>query len=119
MGEITLFGIPGCDSCRKARKWLHEHGITYKFHDFDVDGAPSPEMILTWFQTLGTETVLNRRSTTFRSLTDAERSLEDSEAIALLIHRHPRLLKRPLLQSPKGYVAGFTAESYSGILNHG
>ncbi len=119
MSEITLFGIPSCDSCRKARKWLDEHGISYKFHDFDVDGAPSPEIIRTWCQALGTETVLNRRSTTFRSLSDAERSLENSEAIAHLIHRHPRLLKRPLLQSPKGYAAGFNAESYSGILNHG
>jgi Spx/MgsR family transcriptional regulator len=118
MSEITLFGISNCDSCRKARNWLDEHGITYKFHDFDVNGVPSAEMIRTWCQTLGSETVLNRRSTTFRSLTDAERSLESSEAIAHLIHRHPRLLKRPLLQSPKGYAAGFTAESYSGILNH-
>lgn len=119
MEEVTLFGISGCDSCRKARKWLQEHGITYKFHDFDVDGAPSPEMIRTWCHILGTETVLNQRSTTFRSLTDAERNLKTIEAIALLIHRHPRLLKRPLLQTPTGYIAGFNAESYSGILNHG
>ena len=69
---ITLYGIPNCDTVKKARKWLDARGITYDFHDYKKAGA-DPAKLAAWVAANGWETILNRAGTTFRKLPDADK----------------------------------------------
>ncbi len=103
---ITLYGIPNCDTVKKARTWLEARGIAYGFHDYKKAGAP-PEKLSGWCDALGWETVLNRAGTTFKKLPDADKSgLDQAKAIALMLAQ-PSMIKRPLVEHPGGVFAGF------------
>ncbi len=118
MSSIILYGIPNCDSCRKAVSWLKAGDHSYRFHDLRADGAPDPNQIRVWCEQLGWENILNRRSATYRSLSIEERDITQTEdAIKLIVH-HPLLLKRPLIESAFGIVAGFDPDRLTGILPH-
>lgn len=119
MDDIILYGISNCDSCRKARSWLTTEGIAYRFHDIDSEGTPTKEQLADWSEAIGWATLFNRKSTTYRSLTEEDREEMDAEKAIGLIQRYPRLLKRPVLQTPGGCIAGFDPDLYKEILNHG
>jgi Spx/MgsR family transcriptional regulator len=108
---ITLYGIANCDSVRKARKWLAERGVEYRFHDYRKDGLEEKQL-KQWVKELGWETLLNRRGTTWRKLPEGEReSIDEKSAITLMLE-HPAMIKRPLLDTGKKRIVGFKATEY-------
>ncbi|MEE9343397.1 MAG: ArsC family reductase [Gammaproteobacteria bacterium] len=112
---ITMYGIKNCDTIKKARKWLSENQIEYQFHDYRSDGLTRAQLTA-WEAELGWESLLNRRGTTWRKLPDkTKKAIDQSLAIDLLLE-HPAMIKRPLLDTGKQRVLGFTPENYSNTL---
>ena len=112
----TLYGIKNCDTVKKARKWLTEHGIDYTFHDFRQDGL-DPAQLHTWSQVVGWETLLNRRGTTWRQLNQTEREEIDEDRALMLMHDLPTLIKRPILEHGDMVKVGFDAIDYATLFN--
>lgn len=113
---ITMYGIPNCDTIKKARKWLEAEGVDYQFHDYRKQGVDEA-MIRHFCEALGWENVLNKRGTTYRQLTQEQKdSLNASTAIALL-SQHPAMIKRPILQVDSQYHLGFKEPQYSAIFS--
>lgn len=111
--SIHLYGIPNCDSVKKARKWLEGRGLDYSFHDYKKEGA-SREDLERWADRSGWESLLNRRGTTFRKLGEAERAdLDRDKAIALMLE-HTSLIKRPVAEHEDGQrtLVGFTESEW-------
>lgn len=104
--RIKIHGIGSCDACRKARKWLVEQGL-----DFDwIDLRESPPLqadIERWLDAIGAETLVNRRSTTWRGLGESERPALYSLAVIGLLEKNPTLIKRPLFEFNNQFSAGF------------
>ena len=113
---ITLYGIKNCDTVKKARRWLEQQDIDYHFHDFREDGL-SPEVASAWIKELGWETVLNRRSTSWKSLSPEARESMDEEAALAAILAQPTLIKRPLLDTGHERHTGFKTETYQDIFS--
>ncbi len=109
--RITLFGIPNCDSCKKARKWLESNDVDYEFHDVRVDGLTQKD-IQRWLKTVEWEKLLNTRSTTWRNLPDKERPNVDKKNVVQLLVKHPTLVKRPVLESDKLVAVGYSESLY-------
>lgn len=103
---ITVYGIKTCDTCRKALKWLEAEGIEHRFHDFRADGL-GDKTVAAWVAALGWETVLNRRSTTWRELPEKARASLDGKSAAALMVKHPTLIKRPVFAAGKTVLIGF------------
>lgn len=111
---ITLYGIKNCDTVKKARDWLTAHNIDYSFHDFRVDGL-SAQQVTGWIYDLGLDTLVNKRSTTWKALDEKTKaSLNESTAVQILID-NPTLIKRPLLDTGKQKTVGFKATDYQNI----
>jgi arsenate reductase (glutaredoxin) len=112
--SVVLYGIPNCDTMKKARTWLELHGVEYRFHDYRRDGA-DPGKLASWAKAVGWETLLNRAGTTFRKLPDrAKRNLDESKALKLL-QQQPSMIKRPVLERDGRLIVGFTPEKYSAL----
>jgi Spx/MgsR family transcriptional regulator len=108
---LTLYGIPNCDTVKKARTWLGDHGVAYAFHDYKKAGADEPSL-RRWTSALGWETVLNRAGTTFRALPDADKAdLDQDKAIALMLAQ-PSMIKRPIVEGDGVLVAGFKPDTW-------
>ncbi len=104
---ITVYGIRNCDTCRKALKWLDAEGIAHRFVDFRTDGLDEANL-RGWVAELGWERLLNRRGTTWRKLPEAERTnVAEADAIRLML-ANPTLIKRPVLDSGRVRMVGFT-----------
>lgn len=110
----TLYGISNCDTVRAARRWLSGHGVDYRFHDFRKDGIDR-DMLAAWAKTLGWETLLNRRGTTWRKLSTGEREGIDAHRACALMQAHPTLIKRPLLDLDGMLHVGFDAQVYEQL----
>jgi len=111
---LTLYGLKNCDSCRKAAVWLKTHGSEFTFHDLRGDGL-TPELLTDWEARVGWEHLLNRKSTTWRSLAEPEKSnLDRTQAINLML-THVTLIKRPILDIGNDVWLGFTPERYSDL----
>ncbi|ACT07797.1 MULTISPECIES: ArsC family reductase [Dickeya] len=110
---ITLYGIKNCDTIKKARRWLEDHHIDYRFHDYRVDGLTA-ERLQSFIDNIGWQPLLNTRGTTWRKLEDAYRNTINSEAAAKAVMlEHPALIKRPLLVSDDGKtLLAFSDDSY-------
>lgn len=109
---MNLYGIPNCDTMKKARTWLASHGVDYEFHDYKVSGV-SRETLVEWAKVVGWETLLNRAGTTFRKLPDrAKEHLDERKAITLMLEQ-PSMIKRPVLVRGKTLLVGFSPEKYS------
>lgn len=94
---IHLYGIPNCDTVKKARVWLDGRGLEYAFHDYKKEGV-DPAKLGRWADRLGWEALLNRRGTTFRNLDEADKAgIDRARAIALML-QHPSLIKRPVAE---------------------
>lgn len=119
MGRHTIYVLSTCDSCRAARRWLNEHGIDYDSFDVRKDGV-DPDRLRQWSESLGWETLVNRRSRSWRSLRESEKSGMNQAAALRAIAEEPALMKRPLLAMADGHVeVGFTAERYAGLFSDG
>ncbi len=104
---ITLYGIPNCDTVRKARAWLADRGVEVRFHDLRREGV-APEEVARWAAEVGWEALLNRKGTTWRGLSEADRaSVSDMPSACRLMARRPSLIKRPVVRWPQGLTVGF------------
>lgn len=110
---IILYGIPNCDTVKKARGWLTEHGVEHQFHDFKKQGVP-PEQLARWAQAAGWETLLNRKGTTWRKLDAATQAgAHDSASAQALMLANPSVIKRPVVDWGKGITVGFDAAAWA------
>ena len=112
---VTLYGIPNCDTVKKARKWLDAQGIAYTFHDYKKTGA-DPAKLTAWVDAKGWETVLNRAGTTFRKLPDADREGLDAGKAVALMAAHTSTIKRPVVEYPGGLLVGFKEPEWAAAL---
>ncbi|MBC9249698.1 arsenate reductase [Pseudomonas alcaligenes] len=113
--SITLYGIKACDTMKKARTWLDEHGTAYSFHDYKVSAIDRANL-QKWCDEHGWEIVLNRAGTTFRKLDDAQKAdLDQAKAIELMLAQ-PSMIKRPVLDLGHRTLVGFKPELYSAAL---
>ncbi len=116
MSLPTLFGIPNCDSVRKARKWMDNQGIAHNFIDLR-ENTPPVSRIASWLGTVGVERLVNRRSTTYKQLDESQREALSGDAAAELLCDHPTLIKRPVLVwRDKGSV-GFSEQDFASRFN--
>lgn len=109
---VTLFGIKNCDSVKKARRWLDEHQIDYHFHDFRVDGL-TQQQVKDWLSDLGAETLVNKRSTTWKALDENSKQAINTDAVVNVILESPTLIKRPLLDTGTQRLVGFKPDIYT------
>ncbi len=115
--STTLFGIKNCDTVKKARQWLENHHIEHHFHDFRVDGL-DPALLQQWVDELGWETLVNKRSTTWKQLDPATRD-DMNEALAIeTMLANPTLIKRPVLDTGHQRTVGFKDAEYSKLFKH-
>ncbi|WP_153233568.1 ArsC family reductase [Glaciimonas soli] len=114
---ITLYGIPNCDTVKKARTWLEEQEIAYTFHNFKKDGV-SQELITTWLADIAWDTLVNRKGTTWRNLPEQRRAkITDAVSATPLMIENPSIIKRPVLFTGKNTYVGFSDELYQRIFN--
>ena len=112
---IDLYGIPNCDTVKKARAWLAAHGLAYAFHDYKKEGA-DPGRLAGWVDEVGWAMLLNTRGTTFRQLPEIDRAgLARDRALALMA-AHPSLIKRPVVEHPGGLLVGFDPDRWAKVL---
>lgn len=111
----TLYGIPTCDTVKKARVWLDQNETAFTFHDYKKSGIDRPRLEA-WVAEHGWETVLNRAGTTFRALPEADKTgLDADKAIALMLAQ-PSMIKRPVLDLGDRTLVGFKPELYAAAL---
>jgi len=112
----VLYGVPNCDTVRKARSWLAEHAIAYEFHDYKRQGVPQPALA-GWVDALGWEALLNRRGTTWRRLDAARQAAVHDAASALaLMLEQPSVIRRPVLVRGSELRVGFDAGEWQRLL---
>jgi len=111
---ITLYGIKNCDTVKKARTWLDKRKINYTFHDFRENGLKA-EQVKQWADELGWETLINKRSTTWKTLGESVKVLLNDETVVDVIIDYPTLIKRPLLDNGKIRTVGFKAPEYEQL----
>jgi arsenate reductase len=107
----TLYGIPNCDTVKKARKWLESNGIDYQFHDFRQDGLEA-EKVREWLDQVAWDELLNKRSTTWRQLDDKTKNNMSPELAVKEAVSHPTLIKRPVIETSGQLLIGFNEPSY-------
>ena len=112
---IHLYGIPNCDTVKKARKWLDAEGLDYTFHDYKKEGA-DPEKLAAWIKAEGVDTVLNRRGTTWRKLSEAEKADVDAAKAVTLLQANPSMIKRPVVEHSGGLLVGFSENEWAAAL---
>ena len=103
---LTVYGLKNCDTCRKARKWLDSEGIAHRFHDVRDDGIGEAD-VARWTKAVGLETLLNRRGTTWRGLSERDRKKADSGEAVAVMASHAALIKRPVFEAGRTVVVGF------------
>ena len=110
---ITIYDIKNCDTMKKARAWLDNHGVAYDFHDYKTAGIER-ERLERWAKKVGWETLLNRAGTTFKKLPDKDKDgVTEKKAIALMLAQ-PSMIKRPVLDlGDSKLLVGFKPEIYA------
>ncbi len=111
---IVIYGLKNCDSCRKAVKLLEAGGHAFRFHDLRADGLPQ-DRLAAWLTAVGWEVLLNRRSTTWRSLPEGERRALDPARASRLLAQHPTLIKRPVIEAGDRILVGFAADQQAAL----
>lgn len=112
---IKIYGIPNCDTIKKARKWLESHDVTYEFHDYKKLGVPENKL-KNWVKQAGWETVLNKRGTTWRKLDEKIKNNIDQESAIRIMLDNPSIIKRPVLEAGKILIIGFKESEYQRLV---
>lgn len=111
---ITLYGIPNCDTVKKARAWLAGNGVDHTFHDFKKQGVP-PQLDH-WVAALGWEKLLNRKGTAWRKLDPAvQAGVTDASSAIALMRTQPSVIKRPVVEWRAGTTVGFDASAWADL----
>ncbi len=112
---ITMYGIKNCDTIKKARDWLADHGRAYDFHDYKASGIDRAKLQV-WVDKLGWEVLLNRAGTTFKKLPDADKAGIDAAKAIMLMESQPSMIKRPVLDVDGDLLVGFKPAAYEARL---
>lgn len=113
---ITLYGIPNCDTVKKARAWLQTHGIEHAFHDYKKQGVPVAQLDA-WMRAVGWEALLNRKGTTWRKLDAAQQAaVHDAVSARELMLGQASVIKRPVVEHPGGLLVGFDPDEWGRVL---
>lgn len=112
---IILYGIPNCDTVKKARSWLNEQGLDYRFHDFRKAGVPA-ERLDDWLERFGWEMVINRRGMSWRRLPAEQREAMDTARAREAALANPSLIRRPVLEHDGATLIGFSADDWQKTL---
>ena len=114
--SITVYGIPNCDSVKKSRVWLSDHGVDYVFHDFKKQGVP-PEALDVWLKNAEWEVLVNRKGTTWRKLDpDLQSSVVDAASARSLMLAHASVIKRPVVVKGQQVFVGVNPEAWANVL---
>ena len=111
---ITIYGIKNCDTMKKAMRWLDEHGVDYRFHDYRKEGLDA-KLLEAWEKDIGWETLLNRRGMLWRKLPERSRENIDRQSALQIMEENPGIIKRPLLDLGDRRVVGFKPETYEQL----
>jgi arsenate reductase len=116
---IRVYGIPNCDTVKKARAWLTEQGLVYEFHDFKKQGV-SADQLNAWMQAVDWEKLTNRQGTTWRKLDPAvQASVTDATSAARVLQAHISVIKRPIVEWADGRVTvAFKAQDWEAALTN-
>jgi Spx/MgsR family transcriptional regulator len=100
----TLYGIPNCDTVKKARDWLTDHGVSYTFHDFKKQGVPT-ELLPGWIKAVGLDKLINRKGPTWRKLDAAlQASVVDAASATAVMLANSSVIKRPVVAWADGVI---------------
>ena len=111
---ITLYGIKNCNTVKKARRWLEDHNVEYQFHDFREDGLNKMQL-KGWVETQGWEAIVNKRSTTWRNLSDKEKDISSNAQAVKLLADNPTLIKRPVIEKNNTLLIGFKEAEFQQL----
>jgi len=116
---ITLYGIPNCNTVKKARRWLDDNNIEFRFHNFKKDGL-NTDLLNIWFNDIGWETLLNKRGTSWRKLDEKTKNAINESLAKKIMLDNPSIIKRPVLDthpsSPTSQKkVGFSEDEYKKI----
>lgn len=114
MAAVTMYGIPNCDTIKKARGWLDTHAVAFTFHDYRKDGLDRA-LLDRLIDRVGWETLLNRVGTTFRKLPEPERTDLDRQRATALMLAQPGMIKRPVLIADERVEVGFKPDRYAAL----
>jgi arsenate reductase (glutaredoxin) len=114
-GGMILYGIPNCDTVKKARAFLAERGIAHDFHDYKKAGVPA-EALKRWVARWGWEAVLNRAGTSFKALPEADKAGLDAANAMALMQANPSMIKRPIVEGDGVALIGFKADAWAQAL---
>lgn len=107
MGVITLYGIPNCDTTKKAIAFLNKSGVDFVFHNYKQEGITRPKLEA-WFKQTNWESLFNKRSTTWRGLPEAVQKKADNPLVAIkLMQEYNSIIKRPVIEFDKGVIIGY------------
>jgi arsenate reductase (glutaredoxin) len=108
---VTLYGIPNCDTVKKARTYLDHRGVAYTFHDYKKAGVEEADL-RRWAKQVGWEVLLNKAGATFKNLPDANKTgIDEAKAIALML-ANPSMIKRPVVEGGENLLVGFKPDIY-------
>ena len=111
----TVYGIPNCDSVKKARTWMDEHDLTYVFHDFKKQGVP-PDALDFWLSKVGWEVLVNRKGTTWRKLApEVQAQVVDAPSARDLMLNNPSVIKRPVVVVGDSVTVGVNPEAWGSV----
>ena len=107
----VMYGIPNCDTIKKARKWLQQHEVNYRFHDYKKQGTDENQL-KSWIKEMGWEQLINKRGTSWRKLDESTKTgMDDNSALQVMMD-NPSIIKRPLLQLQDQFILGFDEIKY-------
>jgi arsenate reductase (glutaredoxin) len=114
MQAVILYGIRNCDTVKKARAWLDQRGVEYRFHDYKIAGIDVARLER-WCGEVGWEALLNRAGTTYRKLADSQKQHLNQERAKALMLAQPSVIKRPVVELNGKLIVGFKPELYKSI----
>lgn len=114
--SITMYGIPNCDTIKKAKRWLEQNNVAFEFHDYRKQGVDLA-MIERFCSQLDWQTVINKRGTTYRQLTDEQKNTLSPETVGQLLVDSPAMIKRPILEINGTLHLGFKVEQYQALFS--
>lgn len=114
--KTTLYGIKNCDTCRAAHQWLDSNKVAHDFHDIRADGL-NTELLDRWQTAVGWESLVNRRSITWRKIPSVDREALDPAAAVQLILAYPTVMKRPVIDTGVDVLVGFDKDAFAAALS--